>query len=73
MIGEMVEIKFGWLTFSACHEMLNFLHVISGYIQLFLTEPLSPRLSRRLSTIQERSDRMLKIVKNLACFMTSQK
>ena len=59
----------GRLTSGACHEMLNPLHIISGYIQLLsMDKDLSPHLSKKLNTIQEQSDRMAKIVKNLSQF-----
>ncbi len=59
----------GRLTSGACHEMLNPLHIISGYIQLLSMDgDLSPHLSKKLSAIQKQSDRMAKIVKNLSQF-----
>ena len=59
----------GRLTSGACHEMLNPLHIISGYTQLLsMDRDLSPHLSKKLSVIQEQLDRMAKIVKNLSQF-----
>jgi len=59
----------GRLTSGACHEMLNPLHIISGYIQLLsMDRDLNPNLSKKLSAIQEQSERMAKIVRNLSQF-----
>lgn len=59
----------GRLTSGACHEMLNPLHIISGYIQLLsIDRDLSPHMSKKLSAIQEQSERMAKIVRNLSQF-----
>lgn len=64
----------GRLTSGACHEMLNPLNIISGYIQLLLMDrDLSPHLSRKLNAIREQSDRMAKIVKNLSQFSLQSK
>ncbi|MCJ7618394.1 MAG: ATP-binding protein [Desulfobacterales bacterium] len=59
----------GRMTSGACHEMLNPLHIISGYIQLLsMDRDLNPNLSKKLIAIQEQSERMAKIVRNLSQF-----
>jgi len=59
----------GRLASGACHEMLNPLHIISGYIQLLsMDKDLSPHMSKKLSAMEEQSNRMAKIVRNLSQF-----
>ncbi|MCP4690205.1 MAG: hypothetical protein GY859_19285 [Desulfobacterales bacterium] len=59
----------GRLTSGACHELLNPLNILSGYVQFIrMDDDLAPSMEEYLAIIQEQSTRIDHIVKGLLKF-----
>ncbi len=59
----------GRLTSGACHEILNPLNILSGYVQfIMMDDDLAPPMEEYLGVIQEQSKRIDRIIKGLLKF-----